>query len=207
MPGMLTALAAVITAVAGLLATLKPSDKAAPAPPDDRGRTAVLENDPGTQPVPIKNVDVPAPLKGNNVHEPGGTSQDFDLVSVTPNVTAPLPVGRPVDVAISFRYRPAAPPGAAFGVYLEEFPPGDATCSGNVHHTHAGKLVPVAAGAGALHVTLKWQRRAGDTYKNGGPADHGFLSVGGNLWQDSTGRAGSLIHAFGTSPAVCIPYG
>lgn len=206
MPGMLTALAAVITAVAGLLATLKPSDKAAPAPPDDHGRTPVVENDPGTQPAPVKHVEAATPPKGN-VTDPGGAATGFDIVSVTPNVAAPLPVGRQVDLAVSFRYKAAPPPGAAFGVYLEEFPPGDATCSGNVHHTHAGKIVPAPSGTDALHVTLRWQRKAGDTYKNGGPADHGFLSVGGNLWQDSTGRAGSLIHAFGTSPAVCIPYG
>ena len=202
MPGMLAALAAVITAMAGLLTAFRQSDKEPAPSPEVRPRTSPGDGGPDR----VKNADAAPPGKNDAGVQPGAPI-GFDVVSVTPNVGSPLPVGQPVELSISIRYKLATPPQAVFGVYLEEFPPGDSTCSGNVHHTNGGKLVPVTSQSDAFHVLLKWQRKAGDAYKNGGSADHGFLSVGSNLWQDGTGRAGTLIHAFGTSPTVCIPYG
>jgi hypothetical protein len=69
-----------------------------------------------------------------------------------------------------------------------------------------GKLVAAKEGNEASKVVLRWEHKAGDTYKDGAPADHGFVSVGANLWQDASGRAGTLLQAFGTTPAICIPY-
>lgn len=202
MPGTLTAVAAVITAAAGLLATLKQSDKAAAAPPEERTATRQID---GATTAPVKRSEATSPGRIDTGGQTGA-SNGFDIVSVTPNVGSPLTVGRPAELAVAVRYKLATAPQAVFGVYLEEYPPGDSTCSGNVHHTNGGKLVPVTSGSDAFQVILKWRRNAGDIYKNGSPADHGFLSVGSNLWQDGSGREGTLIHAFGTSSVTCIPY-
>jgi hypothetical protein len=206
MPGTLTAVAAVITAAAGLLATLKQSDKTAASPPEGHPRTRQIDSGSDAVTPPVRKSEAP-PLGRANASDQAGASNSFDVVSVTPNVGSPLTVGRPVDLAVAVHYKLATAPQAVFGVYLEEYPPGDSTCSGNVHHTNGGKLVPVTSGSDAFQVTLKWRRNAGDTYKNGSPADHGFLSVGSSLWQDGTRREGTLIHAFGTSSVTCIPYG
>jgi len=194
MPNWLTAIAAILTAIGGLITVLfAVGVLRLPSSPTSATPTTLATIAPSqTQPT-----EVPAAI----------TQDTLSISSISPAVGVPLKSGQAVEFEINLHYTLKSADQAILGLFIEEFPDSAKGCVGSDHQTSGGTYVPISRGESDVLVRLKWFRDPGklgekDLIASGA----GYLGLGANFWTAINGSPDRLIQSFGIFPNHCYAF-